>query len=489
MNTTRRQFLGQSLTAGAATVIASTAFAQRATTTTHPSILFCIADDWGFGHAGAYGDKVVQTPTFDRVAREGALFTHSFCITPSCTPSRAGILTGRPPHQLENSANLWSTLPAKFDVYPDLLQRAGYVYGLTGKGFGPGANGERRHNPAGMQFQSFDVFLGAIPKDAPFCYWYGSPDPHRAYQPALKQQLGLAGKRDQVTVPPHLPDTPEVRDDILDYYAEVQRFDSNVGKLLDSLEKSGRAENTIVVITSDNGMPFPKAKANLYDAGCRMPMAMRFPAKLKGGRTCGAFVSHLDFAPTFLQAAGLKPTPEMWGTSLLELLADEQKHSREFIFFERERHANVRANNHGYPGRAVRDSRHLYIRNFVPDRWPAGDPDFAGVMGRFGDVDTGPSKELILTRKDDPAIKPFFDAAFAKRPAEELYDVQADPGQMKNLIADPAHAQTLTRLRDRLVNWMKETNDPRATNPTTGEYDQYPYLGRDPQPPTRQSPP
>lgn len=487
MNSARRQFLERSLTAGAASLLASTAFAnQAADQKKRPNILFCIGDDWGFGHAGAYGDKVVQTPAFDRIAREGALFTQSFCIAPTCTPSRAGILTGQPPHRLENSANLWSTLPPKFDVYPDLLESAGYVVGLTGKGFGPGAVGQRKRNPAGPNFRNFDQFLATVPADKPFCYWFGGTDPHRAYDPGLKEQLGLANKRDQVIVPPFLPDTPEVRDDILDYYAEVQRFDTRVGELLDAIEKSGRAQNTLVVMTSDNGMPFPKAKANLYDAGARMPLAMRFPGQLKGGRVCESFVSHLDFAPTFLQAAGLKPTADMRGISLFDLLNDEKKHAREFIFFERERHANVRAGSVGYPARAVRDSRHLYIRNFAPDRWPAGDPDFAGVMGRFGDVDSGPSKNVILTRKDEPGIKPLFDAAFAKRPPEELYDIQADPAQMKNLIADPNLAQTLARLRDRLAAWMKETADPRSSNPATDEFDKYPYLGRDPRPPSRQ---
>src|SRR5688500_1305034 len=167
--------LGVLLTAGAP--------AGQRTAAAQPNILVIIADDWGYPYAGAYGDKVVKTPTFDRIAREGVLFRNGFAAAPSCTPSRASLLTGLAPHELGEGGNLWSSLPSRFDVYPDLLERAGYTVGHTRKGWGPGdfKAGGRSRNPAGPQFASFDAFYEQAPKDKPFCFWFGSQDPHRPY--------------------------------------------------------------------------------------------------------------------------------------------------------------------------------------------------------------------------------------------------------------------------------------------------------------------
>src|SRR3954468_21638000 len=170
-----------------------------------PSFLFAVADDWSYGHAGAYGDKTVRTPTFDRVAAEGVLFTHSFCASPSCTPSRAAALTGQAIHRLEDSGNLWSRLAPKFDTYPDLLEKQGYAVGLQGKGWGPGdyKAGGRDRNPAGPVFKSFEEFIRSVPAGKPFCYWFGSRDPHRPYIEGSGAKSGL--KLDSVQVPPYLP--------------------------------------------------------------------------------------------------------------------------------------------------------------------------------------------------------------------------------------------------------------------------------------------
>src|SRR5262249_43976055 len=201
-----------------------------------PNILFILADDWSYPHAGVYGDKVVKTPNFDRVAREGALFTNAYCAAASCTPSRASILTGRAVHQLEEGGNLWGFLPGKFDVYPDLLEQSGYVVGYTRKGWGPGKfeAGGRKRNPAGPEFKSFDEFFKQVPKDKPFCFWFGSNDPHRPYDKGAGAKTGM--KAENVVVPSFLPDTPEVRDDILDYYFEVERMDRDAGAIIKALE-------------------------------------------------------------------------------------------------------------------------------------------------------------------------------------------------------------------------------------------------------------
>ncbi|HKS37789.1 MAG TPA: sulfatase [Verrucomicrobiae bacterium] len=439
-----------------------------------PNILFCIADDWSWPHAGTYGDSVVKTPNFDRVAREGALFTRAFCAAPSCTPSRAAILTGQAPHRLREGANLWGFLPDRFPVYPDLLEKAGYVVGLKGKGWGPGnaqAGGWKR-NPAGPSFKSFEDFLNTAPKGKPFCFWFGSSDPHRPYDRNAGRSAGL--KVEDVVVPPYLPDTPEVRNDLLDYFFEIQRFDRDVGALLDLLEQRGDLDNTLVVVTSDNGMPFPRCKANVYDSGARMPLAMRWPARIRPGRVVDDFVSLADLAPTFLEAAGLKSLRRMTGLSLVPLLEGRKQSSRDKVFIERERHANVRKGDLGFPSRAIRTTDFLYVRNLRPDRWPAGDPEMWKAVGEFGDCDNGPSKDLILSSRDRHSA--VFSRAFEKRPEAELYDLRRDPHQIANVADDPTYASARKRLRRELDRWMKQSEDPRATG-GGDEFDRYPYFG------------
>ncbi|MGH8246844.1 MAG: sulfatase family protein [Gammaproteobacteria bacterium] len=442
-----------------------------------PNILYCVADDWAWPHASAYGDRVVKTPAFDRVAREGVLFTHAFSAAPSCTPSRAAMLTGQMPHRLAEGGNLHGFLPSGFQVYPDLLEGAGYQVGFTRKGWGPGnfQAGGRTRNPAGPNFASFAEFVKAVPQGKPFCFWFGSQDPHRPYEKGSGLKSGL--KLEDVRVPPFWPDTPEVRSDILDYYYEVQRFDREVGELLELLEASGKLANTLVIITADNGWPFPRSKANLYDAGTRQPLAVRWPARFKGGKTIDDFISLTDLAPTLLEAVGLKPVREMTGRSFLGLLTGAEKPGkRDKVFVERERHANVRRGDLSYPARAIRTKDFLYIRNFRPERWPAGDPEMYFAVGPFGDCDGSPTKELILAGRNEPQLEKFFRLCFRKRPAEELYDLGKDPHQIDNLAGRPGFAKTQRALRSALERWMKETGDPRATS-DDDRWDRYPYFG------------
>lgn len=440
-----------------------------------PNILFLIADDWAFPHAGVYGDKVVRTPNFDRVAREGVLFNQAFCAAPSCSPSRAGILTGQWIHRLAEGGNLNGLFPSRFPVYTDLLERAGYFVGLTGKGWGPGRVQESgwKHNPAGPGFKDFGAFLAARPKDKPFCFWFGSKDPHRDYERDSGLHSGL--KVEDVVVPPSLPDTPEVRRDILDYYFAVQRFDRALGEQLALLAATGELENTIVVVTGDNGWPFPGGKTSLYDAGSRQPLAIRWPARFKGGRTVDTLVSLTDLAPTFLGAAGLTPPPEMTGRNLLPLLDGKPLPGPNRVLLERERHANVRAGDLGYPSRALRTPEFLFVRNFRPERWPAGDPEPYLQVGRFGDIDGGPTKQIMLNRRHDPAFSPFFLRATAKRPAEELYDLARDPHQLHNVAGQSAYAATREKLRTELDTWLAATGDPRM-NGDDDRWDRYEYF-------------
>ena len=444
-----------------------------------PNILFAIADDWSYPHASIHGDKVIKTPVFDKVASEGVVFTGCYCAAPTCTASRAGILTGQVIHRLDQGANLYGTLLSRFQVYPDILEAAGYFVGQTGKAWAPGyiEGSGRTRNPAGPAFKDFNAFLEQSPKDKPFCFWFGSTNPHRPYELGSGAKSGM--KIEDVEVPPFLPDTPEVRSDILDYYYEVQLFDQQVGELLAALEASGQAENTIVVVTSDNGMPFPRSKANIYDISVHMPLAIRWPAKVKASRKVDGFVSHTDFAPTFLEAVGIKPPTDMTGKSLMGVLTKGKSIDRDCIFMERERHANVRADNLGYPMRGVQTKDFYYIWNPFPDRWPAGDPrDFTPKALGFGDIDGGPSKEQIILRRDRPRFAKYFHLACDKRPEEELYDLKKDPWQLENVADKPEYAKAKKDMRARLDKWMKETGDPRATNPKDDRWDKYEYFGK-----------
>ncbi len=438
------------------------------------NVVLAIADDWSWPHAGVGGDPAVRTPTIDRLAREGTHFTHAFAAAPSCTPSRAAILTGQAPHRLAEGAQLWSHLPARFAVYPDLLEARGYAVGFTGKGWGPGSvePGGRTRNPAGPRVENLRALLGQRPAGAPFAYWFGSTDPHRPYEAGSGARNGIEPGR--VQVPPFLPDTPEVRGDVADYLSEVERFDRDLGELVRTLEAAGLLEHTVLIVTSDNGMPFPGAKATLYDGGTRVPLLIRWPGVARPGLVSDALVTLTDLAPTILDAAGAAVPADMTGRSLRPLLDGRARIAwPSAVFLERERHANVRRGDLSYPSRAVRTHDHLYIRNFRQDRWPAGDPTLYHSVGPFGDIDDSPSKQLLLR---EPAYERFRVHAMALRPAEELYVVRSDPGQLHNVVADPEHATVGRELRQRLDRWMRSTGDPRALA-DDDRFDRYPYYG------------
>lgn len=437
-----------------------------------PNILILIADDWSYPHARIYGDPVVQTPHFDRLGREGVVFEQAYCAAPSCTPSRAALLTGKYPHELGPGGNLWSLLPDTFPNYVTLLKKAGYITGKADKGWGPGnaKEGGYLRNPAGPHYNSFTDFLKLRDTERPFCFWEGSYDPHRVYEPGSGANQGMDASA--LNLPPFFPDLPEVRDDILDYFYEVERFDRRIGTAVRELEKRGLLDNTIIVVTSDNGMPFPRSKANLYDYGTRVPLAIYWKGQLQSTRETENFVNLIDLAPTFLEAAGLTIPEGMSGKSLLPLLKGQNRKHREQVFLERERHAYVRPNNQSYPMRAIRTKDYLYIRNLEPERYPAGDPVHVYSVGAYGDCDASVTKDAILQEKNSTLHQ----LSFGKRPAEELYILSEDPNQIRNQAANPAYAKTLAQLREELRQWQLEASDPRAIS-NGRVFEEGPYFG------------
>jgi arylsulfatase A-like enzyme len=455
--------------------LALLALPAPAAETRRPNILFIIFDDWnGSTHAGAYGCTWVKTPNFDRVAREGVLFKNAFTSNPKCSPCRASILTGRNTWQLKEAVSHGGYFPPGFVVYPDLLEQAGYVIGLTGKGWGPGdfktLAGFTR-NPAGPSFDArkhrpiasgisandypanFADFLQQRDKAKPFCFWMGFHEPHRAYEWNSGARLGK--KLEDVKVPAFFPDTEIVRRDLLDYAVEVEWGDAQIGRTLKILEEAGELDDTLIVITSDHGMPFPYVKGQIHEDAFHLPLAMRWGKGIQPGRVVEDFINVRDLAPTYLELAGLKPHAQMTGKSLVNILRSAKSgwiENRDVMLAGKERHDIGRPNDLGYPVRAIRTRDFLYVRNFHPERWPAGNPETD-----FGNCDPGPTKEVIKLLGGH-----FYELCFGKRPADELYDLRRDPECVNNLASDLAYQEQLENLRYRMMSLLKDEEDPRA---------------------------
>jgi arylsulfatase A-like enzyme len=440
-----------------------------------PNILFILADDWSFPYAGIYGDSMVRTPNLDLLAKTGVTFTHAFCASPSCTPSRSAILTGKYPHNLGEGVNLVGKLDTSEITYAKLLRQQGYAVAFERKGWAPGKFEKMgyKENPSGHQ-QAFNSFIDSIGTQQPFCFWWGTNDPHRPYDRGSGTRRGIDSTR--LSIPSFLPDVPEVRGDLADYFAEIERLDEEIGVLLKKLKAKGLLENTMIVITGDNGMPFPHAKANLYDYGTRVPLLISFPKFFQQNKRSETFVNLIDLAPTFLEIAHNTKPLKMDGKSLVPILTGKTAEHHSEVFLERERHCLCRKNELGYPGypiRALRDKRFLYISNLRPERMPAGDATIPGTPSEYGDVDGGPTKAYLMEHAKDAAIKPFFQMGFEKRPAIELYDVQSDPFNVHNLANDPKYARVQKELKTKMEQWMKDNKDPRRDG-GGDEIDTYP---------------
>lgn len=458
-----------------------------------PNILIAISDDQSWAHASAYGCKFVNTPAFDRVANEGVLFTNAIAGSPGCSPSRAALLTGRQHWQVEHAGTHASYFSTKYKTFPEVLGKNGYFVGYTGKGWGPGnykADG-RTNNPAGPAFdgeklkppykgissrdyaENFKAFLSQKPEDEPFCFWYGGHEPHRGFEKGAGLKAGK--KLEDVEVPAFLPDTPEIRSDLLDYAVEVEWFDQQLGKILDELESAGELDNTLVIVTSDNGMAFPRAKANCYEYGIHVPLAIRWGSEIQAERVSKDLVGFVDLTATIYDATGVDPAADEFpiaGKSLMNILKSDREGivdpARTAVFSGRERHSSSRYLNLAYPQRAMRTSQYLYIKNSRADRWPAGSPrklDSNGGLGGpdqgYHDIDACPSLTFLIENKSDPDLGKFLNLSVDKRPEIEIYDIESDPDCLENLADREGFADTKAELAGRFNAYLRKTNDPR----------------------------
>jgi N-sulfoglucosamine sulfohydrolase len=452
-------------------------------TPARPNILIAIMDDASFPHMGAYGCDWVQTPAFDRVAREGLLFTRAYTPNAKCAPSRAAILTGRNSWQLEEAANHWCYFPQKFKTYAEVLSENGYHVGYTTKGWAPGvaldARGEKRelagkaYNEAKLEpptrfiskndyAANFASFLDDRTGEEPFCFWYGSVEPHRRYEYGSGAELGGKNVSEVDKVFDFWPDNDTVRNDLLDYAYEIEYFDQHLERMMADLEERGLLENTLIVVTADNGMPFPRIKGQEYELSNHLPLAIMWPEGIQNpGRTVADFVSFIDFAPTFLAVAGVNGEANgmqaLNGQSLTGLFADKQSDTfRDHVLIGKERHDIGRPNDAGYPIRGIVKGNYLFVTNYETDRWPAGNPETG-----YLNCDGSPTKTQILNLNRSAQAPQYWQMSFGKRPAEELYHIQSDPECMHNLADDPEYASLKAELKSQMEAELTAEGDPR----------------------------
>ncbi len=505
------------------------------------NIVFAFADDWG-RYASAYAqhegpnsiNQLISTPNFDRVATEGALFTNAFIPAPTCTPCRSSVLSGQYFWQTGLGAILVGACwDENIPTYPLELEKAGYHIGHTYKVWAPGKTqnapyGALRtaYTRGGQKFNrfshyvteraetvgveaakqelldevrdNFDQFIESRPEGKPFCYWWGPTNTHRTWEQGSGKALwGIEPDSLRGRLPAFMPDVHEVREDFADYLGECQAVDAGLGVILQRLEEIGELENTLVVVSGDHGIPgMPRAKCNLYNIGCEVALAMRWPKNIKPGRVVDDFINIMDLAPTFMEAAGEAIPDSMTARSLLPVLLSQKSGQvdpeRTWVVTGRERHVHTaREGGLPYPQRAIRTKDFLYIINFAPDRWPMGDPKGLDdpnttpppyeelqwdTFVAYPDLDASPTKAWMVYHRDEEEVESLFRLGFDKRPREELYDLRKDPYYMNNVAEEPEYADVKQELNQHLIAVLTEQNDPRLTE-TPCRFEHAPYAG------------
>lgn len=428
-----------------------------------PNVIFIIGDDISWDDFGCYGNSAARTPNIDRLARNGILFTNAFLSASSCSPSRSSIATGRYPHNNGAASELHRPIASNLPRFPALLREKGYYTALSGKN-----HMTQEKPPAGVAVQPepFEVIdagqvegnhgahgkwvehLQKRPRDRPFFFWFASLDAHRAWDGDAEWDEAAYGPKHNpptVRVPPFLVDDVATRTDLASHANEVTRLDHFVGRVVAELERQGILRNTLILITADNGRPFPRGKTRLHDSGMKAPLVAHWPAGIQEpGTARPGLVSTIDLAPTILAVAGITAGETFQGVDLRPLFKTPAARPRRLAFSEHNWH-DFAAN-----GRAVRDGEYLYIVNFLPAQPWQGPADSV----------RSPSHAALRAAQTANRLSPAQQDVFlAPRPAEELYRTAEDPNQLKNLALDPVHGAALERLRAVMQQWRKETAD------------------------------
>ena len=463
------------------------------------NILFAVADD--LTHVSAYGHTFLKTPNFDKIGSEGVLFMRAHTPSSKCAPSRSTIVTGRNPWQLGAAANNQPYFPEDYKSVVEVLENNGYHVGYTGKGWGPGEIVGKRSSLTGKEYNSemataaskpskavspydytanFKVFLNKKPKSAPFFFWYGCKEPHRAYQTGSAANQGKFPE-DLEWMPSYWPDNNNVRTDILEYAVEAEYFDKHLGQIIEVLEKAlprAEADNTMIIATSDNAMPFPHFKGAPYHHATLMPLAIKWKGEVvQPGRRSHALISFADFAPTFLAAAMVQQDnsgmQKIQGKSLDDILLgtrSEDDVETQTLLTGRERNAVAHNDAQGYPTRGIIQGKFSYLYNFRTENWPEGSPDI-----HYREVSGSPTKDATLRIKTDTEK---YQVLYAKRPQEELFDIDADPESTTNLANSTAFSEIRINMKRLLFAALEAQGDPRATPGADGNvFDEYPRVG------------
>jgi N-sulfoglucosamine sulfohydrolase len=461
-----------------------------------PNILMIVMDDAGLDMS-AYGRTWVNTPGFDRIAREGILFNRAYTPNAKCGPSRSSILTGRNSWQLDAAANHNIYFPTKFKSYPEALAENGYTIGLTGKGWGPGTALHDDGSPRSLLGEQFNEKTLKAPtkhisnndytanfqdfvtqsKDQPWCFWVGFTEPHRAYEFGTGESLGGKKKTDIEKVPNYWPDQDSIRTDMLDYAYEIEYVDSHVQKILMHLESIEELENTIIIYTSDHGMPFPRVKGNQYENANHVPFAVRWGNGIKhANRKVDDYISFIDIAPTLLTIAGLSEEASnmqpITGKSLLPIFESTKSGQieveRDYLLVGQERHDIGRPGDVGYPIRGLHKNGYLFLKNYETARWPVCDP----ITG-YLNCDGSPTKTYILNQRRNGDTKYYWSLNFGKREETELYNLENDPDCIENLARNTNFKNIFSQMENEMEVKLLAQGDLRMMG--FGHiYEQYP---------------
>lgn len=433
-----------------------------------PNIIIFIADDISYNDFGCYGHPVIRTPNIDRLASAGLRFTNAILTTSSCSPSRASIITGRYPHNT-GAPELHTEMPAGQIPFPRLLRGAGYYSAQAGKwhfGTSQPRQGDAMYNafdrtgghagdgggPSGAE--RWVEYVRERPRDRPFFMWFAALDAHRGWDEAF---VPVRYDPADVVVPPFLRDTPETREDLASYYAEVTRFDHYIGEVMTVLEEQGELDNTLLMVMADNGRPFPRNKTRLYDDGIKTPFVLHWPEGIRArGEVSNSLLSSIDIAPTLLEVAGVTPPESFQGRNFLKLFQNPQEKFRSYAFAEHNWHDFMAFE------RMVRTERFLYIENGLPDHDNRGAIDIMG-----GGAGRSLQEGWVEGSLNDLQRKIFL----IPQPEREFYDCNLDSLQVHNVMDTRRFRREQERLSEVLEAWRAQTGDTQPRDLTKDWYD------------------